>query len=112
MRPLPKLRAALANSFLVATLTLESPDRLSNPRLIGLARATSDGVFNATLWDVVIDPGYQGRGLGKALVQICIQVLLQLDICNITLFADASTVPFYQSLGFHANPQGIQGMFW
>lgn len=27
--------------------------------LIGLARATSDHVFNATIWDVLVDPLYQ-----------------------------------------------------
>jgi hypothetical protein len=28
-------------------------------KLIGMARATSDHAFNATIWDVLIDPGYQ-----------------------------------------------------
>jgi hypothetical protein len=30
-------------------------------RLIGLARATSDHVFNATVWDVLVDPEFQGQ---------------------------------------------------
>jgi GNAT superfamily N-acetyltransferase len=82
-RPLHKVEAALANSFLVATLTLEPPappgtendgDVVAGPppptaHLVGLARCTSDGAFNATLWDVVVDPALQGRGLGKALVE-------------------------------------------
>ena len=111
VRPLPKLRAALANSYLVASLTLESLDRRARPRLVGLARATSDGVFNATLWDVVVDPDFQGQGLGRALVRMCTQILLRLEIANITLFADARTVPFYRDLGFQTSPGGIQGMF-
>ncbi len=36
---------------------------------MGMARATSDHAFNATIWDVLIDPEYQGQGLGKALVE-------------------------------------------
>lgn len=28
-------------------------------QLIGMARATSDHAFNATIWDVVVDPSYQ-----------------------------------------------------
>lgn len=28
-------------------------------KLIGMARATSDHVFNATIWDVLVDPSYQ-----------------------------------------------------
>lgn len=30
-------------------------------RLIGLARATSDHVFNATVWDVLVDPEFQNQ---------------------------------------------------
>lgn len=28
-------------------------------KLIGMARATSDHAFNATIWDVLVDPLYQ-----------------------------------------------------
>ena len=41
-------------------------------KLVGLARATSDGAFNATVWDVLVAPQYQGQGLGKALVVRCV----------------------------------------
>ena len=34
-----------------------------------MARATSDHAFNATIWDVLVDPEYQGQGLGKALIE-------------------------------------------
>jgi hypothetical protein len=87
-RPQNKVQAALANSFLVATLTLEEQPPASSSdsgsdgssssssssgssggggssgtqgRLIGLARCTSDGAFNATLWDVLVDPEFQGQ---------------------------------------------------
>ena len=29
--------------------------------LIGFARATSDGIYRATIWDVAIHPDYQGK---------------------------------------------------
>ena len=32
-------------------------------RAIGFARATSDGIYRATIWDVAIHPDYQGAGL-------------------------------------------------
>uniref|UniRef100_A0A0E0PP21 aralkylamine N-acetyltransferase n=1 Tax=Oryza rufipogon TaxID=4529 RepID=A0A0E0PP21_ORYRU len=81
-------------------------------QLIGMARATSDHAFNATIWDVLVDPSYQGQGLGKALMEKVIRTLLQRDISNITLFADNKVVDFYKNLGFEADPQGIKGMFW
>lgn len=63
-RPTDKMEAALENSFLVCSLHLESCDAGGverDARMIGLARCTSDHVFNATIWDVLIDPGFQGQ---------------------------------------------------
>ncbi|CAL8165952.1 unnamed protein product [Prunus armeniaca] len=115
-RPLSKLAAALKNSYMVATLHSfrKSPGSEGNDqkKLIGMARATSDHAFNATIWDVLVDPGYQGQGLGKALVEKLIRALLQRDIGNISLFADSQVVEFYQNLGFEPDPEGIKGMFW
>jgi ribosomal protein S18 acetylase RimI-like enzyme len=33
--------------------------------LVGFGRASSDGLFRAVLWDVVVDKDHQGRGLGR-----------------------------------------------
>jgi GNAT superfamily N-acetyltransferase len=81
-------------------------------RLIGFARATSDHAFNATLWDVVVHPDFQSKGLGKALMKFIIKKLRSDDISNITLFADPQVVDFYRNLGFVPDPEGIKGMFW
>ncbi|KAK1428098.1 hypothetical protein QVD17_16926 [Tagetes erecta] len=118
-RPLTKLAAALRNSYMVATLhsiKKSSGEELTEPnnekKLIGMARATSDHAFNATIWDVLVDPSYQGQGLGKALIEKLIRALLQRDIGNISLFADSKVVEFYRNLGFEPDPEGIKGMFW
>ncbi|XP_076926329.1 histone acetyltransferase TAP1-like [Bidens hawaiensis] len=118
-RPLSKLAAALRNSYMVATLhsiKKSAGEELTEPnnekKLIGMARATSDHAFNATIWDVLVDPSYQGQGLGKALIEKLIRALLQRDIGNISLFADSKVVEFYRNLGFEADPEGIKGMFW
>jgi ribosomal protein S18 acetylase RimI-like enzyme len=118
-----KVEAALRNSYLVSTLHLQlskadssngssNGSSSSSEELIGLARATSDHAFNATIWDVLVDPEYQGQGLGKALVEHMVRTLLRKDITNITLFADAKVVEFYKQLGFESDPEGIKGMFW
>ena len=88
-----------------------NPPGIERRRLVGLARATSDHAFNATIWDVVVDTEFQGQGLGKALVEQMVRTLLARDIGNITLFADNKVVPFYRSLGFVSDPEGIKGMF-
>lgn len=108
-RPLRKVKKAIEFSFLVVSLW---EMRGSRRRLIGFARATSDHAFNATLWDVVVHPDFQSKGLGKALMKYVIKQLRSQDISNITLFADPHVVDFYRSLGFMSDPEGIKGMFW
>lgn len=108
-RPLRKVKKAIHHSFLVVSMW-EVQDK--KRRLIGFARATSDHAFNATIWDVVVDPKFQGRGLGKAMMKYTISQLRSADISNITLFADPQVVKFYQRLGFILDPEGIKGMFW
>ena len=39
-----------------------------NTRLIGFGRATSDKVYRAVLWDVVVDKNFQRIGIGKKIV--------------------------------------------
>lgn len=112
-RPQDKLDKALRNSYLVAAVTLEEPGCLPEARrLIGTARCTSDGAFNATIWDLIVDPEFQGLGLGKALMELLVRSLLKRDISNITLYADSAVVPFYKRLGFDVDPEGIKGMFF
>ena len=108
-RPLRKVKKALQYSFLIVTMWEVSGKKR---RLIGFARATSDHAFNATIWDVVVDPDFQSRGFGKAMMKYMIKKLRGEDISNITLFADPQVVDFYRRLGFLLDPEGIKGMFW
>ena len=108
-RPIRKVKKAIEHSFLVVSMWEVVGKKR---RLIGFARATSDHAFNATIWDVVVDPKFQGRGLGKAMMKYAISQLRSADISNITLFADPQVVKFYQRLGFILDPEGIKGMFW
>ena len=111
-RPAEKLKIALENSFLVAQLLfVEEGKGGTKIKLVGILRATSDHAFNACLWDVIVDPSFQGQGLGKALVSHSIRVLLARDVANVTLFADKDVVDFYESLGFVKDANGVKGMF-
>ncbi len=108
-RPLRKVRKAIENSYLVVSVW---EVKGAKPDLIGFARATSDCAFNATIWDVVIHPRFQSKGVGKSLMKYMIKKLRSNDISNITLFADPQVVEFYRRLGFVLDPEGIKGMFW
>ncbi|BBD58642.1 GCN5-related N-acetyltransferase [Nostoc sp. HK-01] len=108
-RPLRKVKKAIEHSFLVASMWQV---RGNQRRLIGFARATSDHAFNATIWDVVVHPDFQGKGLGKALMKYVLKKLRSEEISNVTLFADPHVVDFYRGMGFMSDPEGIKGMFW
>lgn len=71
-------------------------------QLIGFARATSDGIYRATIWDVVIHPDYQGAGLGRKLVET---VLMHPHVNRVERVYLMTThqQKFYERIGFEAN---------
>ncbi|XP_071711623.1 GCN5-related N-acetyltransferase 1, chloroplastic-like [Rutidosis leptorrhynchoides] len=81
-------------------------------RPVAFARATGDGVFNAIIWDVVVDPTFQGVGLGKAVVERVVDELLEKGITNIALYSEPRVLGFYRPLGFVSDPDGIRGMVY
>ena len=108
-RPLSKVKTAIDHSVTTISLIYKIN---AHRKLIGFARATSDYAFNATIWDVVVHPDFQGYGLGSALMHQLIQQLRNYDINTITLFADPHVISFYHNLGFISDPDGVKGMFW
>ncbi|XP_022888301.1 serotonin N-acetyltransferase 2, chloroplastic [Olea europaea var. sylvestris] len=99
-------------------LALEHTDALlwveyeKTKRPVAFARATGDGVFNSIIWDVVVDPSFQGIGLGKAVMERLITALLEKGITNIVLYSEPRVLGFYRPMGFVADPDGIRGMVY
>ncbi len=62
-------------------------------QMVGFARATSDGVLSATIWDVAILPAWQRSGLGRALMERLTARLVQDDIPTITLVRCSTALP-------------------
>ncbi|KAK7307002.1 hypothetical protein VNO77_39679 [Canavalia gladiata] len=102
-----KIRVALEHTEAVLWV-----EQRRTRRPVAFARATGDGVFNAIIWDVVVDPSFQGIGLGKALIERLIQHLLNKGISNIALYSEPRVLGFYRPLGFVADPDGIRGMVY
>ncbi len=71
-------------------------------RLVGFARATSDGVFRATIWDVMIDPDYQGAGLGRRLVETLI-AHPHMNRVECIYLMTTHQQRFYERIGFERN---------
>jgi ribosomal protein S18 acetylase RimI-like enzyme len=70
--------------------------------LIGFARATSDGIYRATIWDVVIHPEYQGNGLGSKLVETVLSHPRMQKVERVYLMTTHQQ-EFYEKIGFQAN---------
>jgi ribosomal protein S18 acetylase RimI-like enzyme len=71
-------------------------------RLIGFARATSDGVYRATIWDVVIHPDYRGTGLGRKLVETVLSHPRMSRVERVYLMTTHQQ-SFYERIGFDRN---------
>jgi N-acetylglutamate synthase-like GNAT family acetyltransferase len=68
--------------------------------LIGFGRATSDGVYRAVLWDVVVAGDWQSRGLGRRIVTALLQSPGVREAERVYLMTTNSG-GFYRRLGFH-----------
>ena len=108
-RPIRRVKRALEFSILVVGLWRHDE---KFPRLVGFARCTGDGIIEATIWDVAINPVYQGLGLGKELMKYILQELKKIGISKVTLFADAEVVSFYKRQGWELEPKGSKCAFW
>lgn len=69
------------------------------PQLVGFGRASSDGVFRAVLWDVVVAGDEQGRGLGRRLVEALLQEPALQAVERVYLMT-TNSAGFYTQLGF------------
>ena len=108
-RPLRRVKRALDNSLLKVGLWQHDP---KFPRLIGFARCTGDGVIDATIWDVAINPVYQGYGLGRQLMSYLMRTLKREGVSRVTLFADSDVIEFYKRQGWTLEPRGNKCAFW
>jgi ribosomal protein S18 acetylase RimI-like enzyme len=68
-------------------------------RLVGFGRATSDGVFRAVLWDVVVAADHQGQGLGRRLMEALLEAP-ELARAERVYLMTTNSAGFYEQLGF------------
>ncbi|RYE85046.1 MAG: GNAT family N-acetyltransferase [Hyphomicrobiales bacterium] len=93
----------IASAGLVVTARLDG-------RCIGLTRCITDFAWTAYLCDLAVHEDFQGRGIGRGLVQASKDVLG--DEVGLALFSMPGAVPFYDRLepmGMKRNPDGY---FW
>ena len=91
-RTLDAARKAIEHSHPVVTAW-------DGEELVGFTRVISDLTFRATIWDVIVRPSHQGRGIGEALMKY---VLRHPDLSSVSTFLllTADKHAFYERLGF------------
>ena len=70
-------------------------------RMVGFGRASSDGIYRAVLWDVVVAGDLQGRGLGRRAVEALLASPRVREVERVYLMTTNST-GFYEQMGFRA----------
>ena len=78
-------------------------------RLVGFGRVLTDYVYRASIWDVIVDPEYQGQDVGTQIMQ---RILDHPSLTRVELFwlCTRDKQSFYEKLGFTSNEQ--TGMVW
>lgn len=82
----------------------------SSGRLVGFARAVSDKVMYATIYDVVVLPKYKNKGIGTKLVANITKQCKDAGVYSVHLFAADGTESFYNQMGYQARPCNMPGM--
>lgn len=99
-------RRALAHSFHVVAA-------LDGGRAVGYARVVSDGGFVFYIAEVVVEPAYQGQGVGRALMdRVMARVRAALapgERASVCLMAAKGREAFYAPYGFQTRPNGQRG---
>ena len=72
--------------------------------LVGFGRAISDGAYQAAIYDVAVLPEYQGKGIGRTIVDT---ITSGLPGCNFILYAAPGKDKFYEALNFRKMKSGM-----
>lgn len=97
------LETANRNSWLVVSA-------YDGDRLVGFGRAVTDLVLHAMIFDMIVHPEYQGRGIGTSILTRLVNRCLEHGIRDIQLFCAKGRRAFYERNGFEARDENAPGM--
>ncbi len=75
--------------------------------IVAMARVIGDMGLNYYIKDVVVRPEYQGRGIGRMLINELLKFINDNGVKDTDIFVELCAmpdkIPFYEKLGFDAN---------
>lgn len=98
-----QLRVAVSHSF----YTLAAYD---GDELVAFGRLVSDGIYQCFICDLIVLPAYQGKGLGRELMERLLAHAREAGIAWLQLTCAKGKRAFYERLGFAARPDDAPGM--
>jgi GNAT superfamily N-acetyltransferase len=97
------MRTALNNSWYMVSAYCDD-------KLVGFGRIVTDGVLHAMIYEMIVRPEFQGKGIGTQILKMLIQKCKQQSIRDIQLFCAKGKKEFYIKNGFAARPDDAPGM--
>ena len=94
-RTIKQIKQMLANSNVIITLWKTN-------NLVGFGRATTDHVYRAVLWDIVVSQDLQRVGLGKIIVEELLKDK-KINSAERVYLMTTNSEEFYKQLGFKIN---------
>ena len=82
----------------------------ADEQLVGFGRLVSDGVLHAMIYELIVLPEYQGRGVGGKILEKLVKKCQEAGVRDIQLFCAAGKRKFYEKRGFAARPEDAPGM--
>ncbi|HUJ55676.1 MAG TPA: GNAT family N-acetyltransferase [Gaiellaceae bacterium] len=76
--------------------------------IVGIGRLLDDGALYATIWDMIVVPGAQRRGIGTAIVERLLERAAGRTI--VALVATPEGRPLYERFGFRPGSDGSVAM--
>jgi GNAT superfamily N-acetyltransferase len=98
-----QLAEALANSWYVVAA-------YDGEQLVGFGRVVTDRTMHAMIYDLIVHPAYQNRGLGTQILEQLVARCLEARIRDIQLFCARGKRTFYEKRGFVVRPADAPGM--
>ncbi|MGE0623221.1 MAG: GNAT family N-acetyltransferase [Pseudomonadales bacterium] len=92
--------ASATASALTRTINVTARD---GPLLIGAVRVLSDGYYFGTIPELLVDPSYQGRGVGRRLMELAWQA----SPSSLYFGAQPGKEAFYEKLGYERSLQSF-----
>ncbi len=79
-------------------------------KLVGFGRMLSDGIAHAVLFDVILIPEFQRKGIGRKITEKLLEVCRANKIRDIQNFCANGKIGFYEKLGFKSRSDDAPGM--